>query len=554
MPTKLIDNFSGRLTRDNVGDMNSGLAKFATTFGANPFGNLTNLTWFEQPVQIDPTFAVITDVIMAAKVRLESGITYVYAIGHLGRLYKIQVNNPSATNPNYDNPVLLTTLVSNSPTFKYGTSIQFYGATEKIFIGHDIGVTKVNFDGSGETFVGSAGSYTANVPRPSVNFQGKLEFGNGINLVEIDSTELVTTYAKLSPGFPSGTFVRDVEVSPDGNYTQIVVSRIPAPDLTGTTQDTSVLASGDSYLFLWNGTDTGYTSFTTYNSHSLTTNRSFGNYSYTFGYDSSGAAMYESQHKKLTMPSIYSPSFNGVYSSGNMVNFMTPESVFRVNHPTNPITECTLFAYGQYDDEFSVGLYRLFRNLLRSGNQGGSFSSSEITQVPMCLQVSNLFYGSSSYATGYTNNQVGVAKIYFSALTSNTVNGNPAVAFYYFNTYPTGLGTPILGVYESQQETSFKLFRNIVNKKFKATAVRFYVEPLVANNSFLIDLIGSDGNPIPGASYTFTVGTNVNVGDDRVQYSPQMAGTYSIGFRITNLGTVNWTGVKMELDYEEYGQ
>lgn len=119
MQTKVINNFNGKLTRYSDGDSNSGLCKYNTTFGNDPFTNPGNLTWFEQPTQIDSGGSVITDLIMAARPRLESGITYVYAIGHTGRLYKIQVNQPSGYNPNLDTPVLLTTLTSNSPTFKY---------------------------------------------------------------------------------------------------------------------------------------------------------------------------------------------------------------------------------------------------------------------------------------------------------------------------------------------------------------------------------------------------------------------------------------------------
>lgn len=532
--------------------MNSGFAKFATSVGYNPFSDPTNLTWFEIPIQIDQPQAVITDIIMAAKTRFENGITYVYAIGHLGRLYKIQVNNTGTLTPNYNNPVLLTTLTINSPTFKYGASIQFYGATTKIYIGHDIGVTQVNFDGTGEAFIGSAGSYTANVPRASAQFNGVMYFGNGNNILSIDSTLTVTSYGVFPTNLGSGVYVRDVELSPDGNYLQIVVSNIPGPDLTAITQDTTGLTSIDSYLVLWNGTDINPTSRTTYNSHSLTTNRSFGNFSYTFGYDSTGTVVYESQHKILTLPKVYSPTFNAVYSSGNMVNFMNPESIFRPDHPTDPSMRGSLFAYGQYDEEYKVGLYRLltyrvFLNIL------GFTGFTDSVQIPVCLQISNTFYGSSGLSS-YTNNLVGYGQIYFSTVSTAVYNGNPIAGLFVFNINPTGTGTAFAGVYETQQETSIKLFHNIVEKKFKATAIRFYVSPLVTGNSFTIDIIGSDGNPIADSSYTFTVGGNCNVGDDVVKYSPTGKGTYSMGIRITNIGTVNWTGVKMEIDYIQFGE
>lgn len=535
---KIINNFSGRLTRNNIGDLNSGLAKYGTTFGNDPFSNITNLTWLEAPTQIDPTGSVITDLIVAMRPRLESGITYVYAIGHTGRLYKIQVNQPSGYNPNLDMPVLLATFSINSPTFKYGGSIQFFGTTtEKLYIGHDLGVTSIYYDGSNETFVGTLASYTANVPRPSVNFTGKLYFGNGNNLLTIDSTETVTTYATLSPAFPSGTVTRDIEVSPDGNYVQIVVSRIPPSDLTSGTQDTSSLSSADSYFVQWNGIDAGFTSYNPYNAYSLNTNISFGPFSYTMGYDLGGAAIYTNGQKIISLPNSLAPNFESMFSTGNLVGFAAPETV-------NDFLVGSIMAYGQYDYEVPKGLYRFLR-------VSAGAPQTDIIAIPACTIVSNLFYGASS--AGYAGNQVGSAKLYFSTVETSA---GPTIAykFYKFTTVPTGLGTAIQGVYETQQETSFAIFRNIISEKFKVNSVRFYVDPLVANNSFQIDLIGSNGNPMADGSYVFTVGTNVTAGQDVVEYSPQTGGTYSVGIRITNLGSVNWTGNKLEVDYEEWGK
>lgn len=536
MAMKIINNFTGRLTRDNIGDMNSGLAKYPTTFGNDPFSNIGNLTWLEAPTRIDSGASIITDLIVAARPRLESGITYVYAIGHTGRVYKIQVNQPSGYNPNLDSPVLLTTLTVNSPTFKYGTSIQFYGSTERIYIGHDLGVSRIDFDGTGEVLVGTLGSYTANVPRPSINFQGVTYWGNGNNLLAIDSTATVTTYAKLTPAFPTGTYVRDLDISPDGNYAQIIVSRIPPPDLTSATQDTNSLSSADSYKFLWNGTDVGYTSFESFNSYSINTNITFGPYSYTMGYDLGGAAIYTGGNKIISLPLSNSPNFEAMFSTGNLMGFGAPET-------SGGFLVGAVMAYGQYDQEVPKGLFRFLR--LSAGSP-----QTDIIQMPVCLIVSNLFYGPSS--SGYAGNQVGSAKLYFSTLETSSAP-TTAYKFYKFTTVPTGLGTAIGGVYETQNETSFALFRSIISKKFKPSSIRFYTEPLLANNSFKIDLIGSDGNPMNGGTQTFTVGSNVTAGQDYVWYTPATSPTYSIGVRITNLGSVNWTGVKMEMDYEEAG-
>src|ERR1035437_2340912 len=534
---RIIDNFTGRLTRDNIGDVDSGMAKYPTTFGNDPFSNIGNLTWLEAPTQIDPTGAVITDLIICAKPRLESGITYVYAVGHTGRVYKIQVNAPSSYNPNYDNPVLLATLSINSPTFKYGSSIQFYGTSvEKLYIGHDKGVTTLHYDGSAETFVGTLGSYTTNVPRPSINFTGKLYFGNGNNMLTIDSTETITTYTTLTPSFPTGTYVRDLDVSPDGIYAQIVVSRLNSTDLTSTVQDTTSLSSTDSYKFLWNGTDLGYTSFESYNGYTINSNISFGTKSYTMGYDLGGASIYSGGTKIISLPNSLSPNFEAMFSTGNLMGFSAPET-------NGGFLVGSIMAYGQYDQEMPVGLFRFLR--LSAGSP-----QTDIIQIPLCLTVSNLFYGSSS--AGYAGNQVGSAKLYFSTLETSAAP-TTKYKFYKFTTVPTGIGTAIGGVYETQNETSFHLFRSIVSRKFKVAEVRFYTEPLITGNSFQIDLIGADGNPISGGTKVFTVGTNVTAGQDYVWYTPQTAPVYSVGVRITNLGTVNWVGAKLEFGYEEMG-
>ena len=109
------------------------------------------------------------------------------------------------------------------------------------------------------------------------------------------------------------------------------------------------------------------------------------------------------------------------------------------------------------------------------------------------------------------------------------------------------MGNVIAGVYENQTQ--------LFSKKIKINEVRIYTEPLVANNAFKIELIGSGGSVISNSSQTFTAGTSpISIGDDMVEYNPKIAPTYAIGVRITNSGTANWVGVKLELDWSEGGK
>lgn len=531
--TLVVDNFKGSMTSYQDGDINSGFSYVVNTFGNNPFVKPGNLTWCNDSTQIDSAGSVITDLIMAGKERVESGILYVYAIGHTGRLYKIQVNDPTTFNSDYDNPVLLTTLSIESPTFTRGGFIDFFGSTERIYIGHDKGVTRVDFNGANETFVGSVGSWTQNVPRPFEQFVGKLYIGNGANIAEIDSTATVTTYTKLSPGFPTNTQVRDMDVAPNGTYLNVVVTRLPQADLTSTTQNTTNTANSESYIFMWNGTDTGYTSYQTFPSYSLTANTMFQDYQYTFGYDQIGAAVYNPLNKLLTLQEVQSPLPNAISSSGNLLTFMSPLHF-------GGFMESDLFAYGSLDFEVGPGYWDLFGQLATG-------AETDIVQTPFFMPVSNFGLGLSY--NGYPDNIYGTSKFYFSTLeTSSAPTTKYKLYKWILNTSTSvSMGTPLVDAYYQTQNQMF-------SKKVTIKEVRVYGEPWVADNSFQIDLIGSSGSAIAGSSKTFTAGSNLTVGEDFAWYTPDCEPTYNLGVGITNKGSANHTIMKVEIDYNIGGK
>lgn len=534
-----IDNFRGEMTLFKNGNINSGKSYEQVCSGQNPFPKPSQLTWSENATQIDPTGAVITDLIVAGKERVESGTLFVYAIGHTGRLYKIQVNDPAGFNPDYDNPVLLATLTINSPTFTRGGSIEFFGAADKIYIGSDIGITTINFNGSNETFVGSLVSWTQTVPRPMKQFVGKLYIGNGNNLTEIDSTETITTYTKLSPGFPTNTQVRDIDISPDGNYLETVVSRLPLYDITSGTQETTSTSNSESYIFKWNGTDTGYTAFSTFPTFALSANTLFQNYQYTFGTDQFGMALFNPNEKIISIPEGPSPLPNAVSSTGNLLLWMMPIYF-------GGVLEVDLFAWGSNDFEVGhpYGYWSLFF-------LNATAPETDIVRVPYMMPVSNLGLGASS--NGYTGNVFGRAKIYFSTL--ETSSSTTKYRFYKWRVNTSTQVSNTNALTEGLYQTQAQLF----SKKVTMTEVRIYAEPWISGNSFLIDMIGSDGNPITDASKTFTAGTNegdgvLQIGKDFAWYGPTSAPTFVIGLRITNLGTTNYTISKVEIDYDPSGK
>lgn len=535
MATLIIDNFRGSYTTYLYGDINSGRSYEGTSSGANPFILPGQLTWGQTPIQIDSTGAVITDLIVDAKERVENGILYEYAIGHTGRVYKIQVNDPTTYNPDYDNPVLLTTLTVGTPTFTRGGFMDFFGATEKIYIGHDKGVTTVNFDGTGEAAL--SGTFTQTVPRPLKQFIGKLYVGNGSNLAEIDSTGTVTTSTKLSPGFPSGTQVRDIDLSPDGTYVEIVVSRLALFDITSSVQDTISTANSESYIFKWNGIDMGYTAFTTFPSFALAANILFQNYQYTFGSDQFGNAIFNPNEKIISTTESSMQMPNAIGSTGNLLLAMSSLHF-------NGVLEADLISYGSND--FEVGHPAGYWDIMFLNAKA---PETDIVRVLSMTTVSNTGFGASS--NGYPNNIFGTSKIYFSTLESSAA---PTTAYRFYkwsiNTSPVqspAVTNAKIGAYYQTQTRMF-------SKKMNIGEVRIYGEPWSASNSFQIDLIGSANAPIVNGSYTFTAGTNLTIGADYAWYTPNNAPTYCVGVAITNLGSTNHVINKIEIDYDPAGK
>lgn len=528
--TLVIDNFTGSMTPKINGDINSGESYWLDVNGYNPFTKPGSLTWNETFTQIDEAGSVITDLILAGKVRLESGVTYVYCIGHTGRLYKIQVNDPTTYNPDYDNPVLLATLTSGSPTFTRGAFMDFFGATEKIYIGHDKGVTSINYDGTAEAAI--SGTWTQTVPRPLQQFIGKLYVGNGSNIAEIDSTGTVTSSTKLSPSFPAGTQVRDIKLTPDGNYLLSVVTASQLGDITLTTPVTAIIIPANSYTFMWNGIDTGYTSSTFYPYITLTAAIMFGEYQYIFGYDAVSQSIYNPNRKLITaLPDVVSDVAlpNSLLSIGNSLYWLSNLAYLGFQYEMFQV-------YGNLSDHDSPNGFwcPLFH--------AATGTETDVIRSPLQILVSNVATGSSF--SGYTNDITGIPKVYYSTLEAS--NSTTKYKLYKWPIFPTGLGEAVEGLFQTQNQ--------IFSKRILVKEVRIYAQPWVANNSFSVDMIGSDDLPISGGSFTFTAGSNLDIGEDFAWYNPAMQPIYSLALRITNLGTANNVINKVEIDYAPGGE
>ena len=287
-------------------------------------------------------------------------------------------------------------------------------------------------------------------------------------------------------------------------------------------------ASTDSYIFKWNGTDTGYTAFTTFPSFSLTSNLMFGSSQYTFGYDQTGQAVYNQTEKLLSQQEIISPLPNAISNTGSMATWISP--LWYAG-----FMEADFGMYGTFDSDVGTGYWYPFF-------QFATGTETDVIQVPCQISVSNFGIGSSS--NGYASGVYGTPKIYFSTLETSSA---PTTKYKFYKWSPPSSVNYVTGdaldgaVYQTQAQ--------LFSKKITVKEVRIYAEPWVANNSFQLELIGSSGNAITNGSYTFTSGSTLTVGNDYAWWTPDIAPTYNLGIRVTNKGTANHTIMKIELDY-----
>lgn len=538
--TIVIDNFTGALTRRPNGALNSGMAKYATSFGYDPFSKPGNLTWFEQPSSI----LGIQDLIVDAKPRFEAGSSsnYIYALSNLGKIYKIQPN--SINNPNLDSVIAVTSVATQ--TYNYGGSLEFFGSTEKIYAGGDSKVVSVNFDGTAETTVGTTGNYISNKFRPLAQFIGYLAFGNGTNIGIIDSTGTVVSsvvssqYQQLSPTLPPETNVTDLDVSIDGNYLNITASNVANENIATVSSDRQAAAASKGAVYYWNGIDRGITAFKTIPSYAVTAMQTYLDNNHFFENDAFGASISNGSTKIVSLPNSKSPFANGTTTNGNFLSWVAPE----VSNDASTLYG-SMFYYGALDEENPKGLWRVLR-------YATPLSNGFTYQMPVNVMTNNKYSTINNAVSSIVT--FGYGKHYISTFDVNSANTSVSpttTKLLRFLVTSTGSGTPQLGVYETQTQ--------LWSKRVSMKQIRVYTEPTATGNGFQLDLIGSDGAVITNGSfmYSYATGTDETLLQgalERINFNPSMKDVYALGIRITNTGTTNMVVKKIEIDWEESGK
>lgn len=535
MKTIEITNFGGRLTRYSDGSLNSGFAKFETSWGYDPFSRPGSLTWLYQPDEVGGT--PVTDAILAGKVYSPStNEQYVYAIGNNGKLYKVDPTNSSVGNtPLNDSSSLIASIGSVTGSFTYGADLELYRS--QLHITSDATVTKVNLDGSGAVSVAGAASISGARFHPMVQFQGSLYVGDGRNIAQIDSTGVMVDPTKLSPPLPDGMFISDLDVTPDGVYMIITASyqyptAIGAPITASRGQPYAV----DAFKFFWNGVDEGVTALEALASFPATALSTFLDRQFVFNQDAFGTAIYEGSSKLLTLPKNLSPMPNATAPNGTFLTWVSQEGTGDVSSSNSTFTNTytSLFYYGQLDAENPAGLWRMVRV---------APTSNVAYRAPLNVMVNNFSQNRQLVA--------GWGKHYFSAWEVNTAGDTSNYHLYRFVLPPAANTSPTLGVYETQNQ--------LFSKRMSVKQVRVYTEGTSTGNGFQIDLIGPNGSVLSNGTlnYTFVTGTDetrLQGSMERINFNPRTRTTYSVGLRITNTGTTNMVIPKIEVDIDEEGR
>lgn len=557
-PIKTIEitNFGGQLTRTLNGDLNSGLAKFATSYGYDFFSKPGNLTWLEQPSDITGN---ILGLPLAAKTRyISENNPSVYLITSTGKIYHMWVSNINSggTNPIVNSVVGIGSVLAGSATYTYGASMDFFGvpstiavssvvSQEKIFIGSDNQVNSIQFDSgltgfNGDAVVGSVNNYTPNKYHPLKKFTGLLLVGDGQAVDSIDNTN--TVRSSVFGSLPTESRVRDIDISPDGNYALISSTTNDYEPVSTVQEQITGAITSDGTVFFWNGADLNPTALNTIPGSQVTALQTYLQNSIFFITDSMGSALSDGTNKILSLPNNKAPFPNATGTNGNFLFW----SAVELDTSQNKLTS-SMYYYGSIDASTPPGLYRLLRQFSTLSNLSGN-----VLQTPLNLLTSTSYSNLNASLSSVMS--VGYGQHYYSTLETNGTQSVLSLKSFCFP--PSKLQPPQFGIYETQTQ--------LFSKKIAVKQVRVYTEPTAVNNAFNLYLIGGDGNPLsvqnPGVGflqYQFAAGTDITKLQgslERIDFNPSVKDTYALGIQIQQEGSTNMTIKKIEVDYVESGK
>lgn len=486
--TLVIDNFSGEITPDMIGSLNSGMCPIALTpYGKLPFGRYKNrgLQFMEAPYMLSGS-TPLTASLQLGKIFTDAKFPVVYGDDILGNFFLVKVSDITVPTADLDTVIYYTGTVG--ATIKYGGGI-FYDSNQSILVvGQDNGTSSAGTSplaiaNVGTTsFVTATTNFTVGRPRPLAFFINNLYVGNDNHLSQMNSNySSILTLDVINPPIPSGWTIRDMKVSPDGTYLIVVATqenRLEEFDNSAGQQHQ--FGQNNSLVAFWNGTDLAYTSVQYFYGINITALAVSSTGAVVFGKDIEGMGIYDLAANKLI-------GIDDVSENGETNQFRP--------YPPMP--------YG-ID---SIGNFFFF--LMQSGNSLFVYMFNLITRKLYCLQQIPNFGSNNGFVPGGLciasqagdavisglNNNVTKSKIYyfFKDLSSGTAYG--------YALHLANYGGTVAGNYATQYEE--------FGRKIRPVSVRIFTYPTVTGVSFNVKLLDIKQNTLLNQTYSFAAGSDL---------------------------------------------
>lgn len=297
--TVIIDNFSGELTSELIGKLNSGL----TPIGTSPFGKAVFANQFKakglKPMEYSYSIGgTAISATMLHTIKNWVSNPTISGVDSEGGFYNIGVAAVSVPTPDVDSVVKFSNSVGD--TLHYGGGLFYDTNAQVLVVGTDSGayVSSSNplINPTTATFSAVTGSWNlSGVPRPICFFLGTLYVGDGNKLVALNSNyTAIGNNSVLNPTLPPGYCIRSLALSQDGRYLIITAS------LRSTTND-FIVTNGpqpqyqpiDTVVLQWNGSDPTYSSLQVFKGLNIVSVVSSSTDMIMFGKNMDGVAIYD---------------------------------------------------------------------------------------------------------------------------------------------------------------------------------------------------------------------------------------------------------------------
>ncbi len=527
--TLTIDNFSGEITPDMIGSLNSGQCPIALTpYGKLPFGryknrglqfiegnNLIASNFFEAPLHTVKVF-----------INTPSLAPTVFTVDWGGAAYNIQVANTTVPTPDVDTKVQFTNSIAD--TLHYGGGMFYDPNAKVIVVGTDGGAYYTNANPMGNpttaTFTAVSGSWNLiGIPRPVCFFRGTLYVGDGEKLVSLNSSyTAIASNSVLALTVPVGWVIRNLKVSPDGTYLIITASpRTQVNDFRIDQGQQPQFQPLDSVVLYWNGSDAGYSSMQYFAGLNIVSLAVSSTDAVMFAKDIDGIGIYDLTGNKLAY-------IDDVSENGEANQFQS--------YPPYP---WSIDAIG-----------KKFFFLFQQGNNLYIYMFDLETRKLVSL------YQDSSANTGSVVGGLCIASIAANSVISGSWQLTTKSKLYYFFTKITG-GTSYgyyihLGNYGGNMAGLYPTQFEEFGRKIRPVSIRVFTYPTAAGNSFIVRLQDIQLNNLFNQTYTFAAGGDLTKAQGaltKIEWQVKSKAVDAMSLQILPNASTPFFVKKVEIDY-----